>query len=81
MDAPWTGERVRPFIRVLAWVFVLCAIVAFAGLLYALYKEGPPSSGRTGGSIFGTVAACYLLLVFLKVAITGRAPKGWMPWR
>lgn len=81
MDAPWSGERVRPFIRVLAWVFVLCAIVAFAGLLHALYKEGPPSFDQIGGSVFGAVAAFYLLLVFLKVAITGHAPKGWMPWR
>lgn len=81
MDAPWSGERVKPFIRVLAWIFVSCAVIAFAGSLYALYEEGPPSFDQMGGGVFGAIAALYLLLVFLKVAITGHAPRGWIPWR
>jgi len=81
MDAPWSGEKIRPFIRALAWLFVLCAIVAFIGMLYTLYKEGPPNLNQVAGSALGTIATFYLLLLFTKVAITGRAPTGWAPWK
>ena len=80
-DAPWSGERVGRVIRALAWVFVLCAIVAFAGVLHSAYTEGFPGSYQMGGSMFSAVAAFYLFLVFLKVALTGHAPKSWIPWR
>ncbi|WP_445769231.1 hypothetical protein [Rheinheimera sp.] len=80
-DTPWSGEKVGGFFRALAWVFVLCATVAFSSVLYALYKEGFHGVAQIDGSMFGAVIAFYLFLVFLKVAVTGHAPQGWIPWR
>ena len=80
-DAPWSGEKIGTFIRALAWIFVLCAIVAFSSFLYSQYKEGFHGFDQMGSSMFGAVAAFYLFLLFLKVAVTGHAPKGWIPWR
>lgn len=81
MDAPWSGERVNPIIRALAWIYVMCGIVAFAGVLYVLYLKGFPGFDIMNGSIFGIIAAFYLFLVFFKVAISGHAPRSWIPWR
>lgn len=80
-DAPWSGEKIGRFFRALAWVFVLCVIIAFTSVLYSLYKEGFHSFDQNDGSMFGAAVAFYLFLVFLKVSVTGHAPKGWIPWR
>jgi nucleoside permease NupC len=82
MDAPWTGEKVNLIIRCLAIVFVICAIIAFGiiliGLLERDYAKFP---NLDFGSIIGVISAPYCFLLFLKVALTGYAPKYWIPWK
>lgn len=80
MKAPWSGDKVSTFIRILAWFFVLCATFAIGGSIYFSYKDGLPKIEDFRG-LFGAVSGVYLYFVFLKVALSGKAPLGWIPWR
>ena len=80
LKAPWANQPVGPFIRVLAWVFVACGFFAYGGLTYFTVKEGVPTSLPLEflGLLVGTL---YMLAIFLFVAIKGKAPSGWVPWK
>jgi Trk-type K+ transport system membrane component len=82
MEAPWKGEKVTPFIRILAIIFIICGLFAFCSLLYAFFERGNVSSDNLDfRSLFGMLSAPYCFLLFLKVAVTGHAPKSWIPWK
>lgn len=81
MKAPWSGERVNPFIRVLAWVFSFCAVVALGGGIFAIFTEGFPRIDQVSSHLFGMICGIYLFPVFLRVAFTGHAPSSWIPWK
>ena len=82
MDAPWNGEKVNLFIRSLAIIFVICALFAFGSLLYALFESDvSPFTDLDLRALFGMLAAPYCFLLFLKVAVTGHAPRTWLPWK
>jgi hypothetical protein len=82
MDAPWTGEKVSIVIRCLAIVFVLCAIIAFGIMFIDFFERGYGNfSNLDFISIIGMISAPYCFLLFLKVALTGYAPKSWIPWK
>jgi hypothetical protein len=78
--APWANQSVGPFMRLLAWIFVSCALCALGIAAYVTVQEGLPHENVifTGGMLVGCT---YLAAVFARVAITGRAPSGWVPWR
>ena len=78
--APWSNQRVGLFVRVLAWVFVLTALFVISSSIYFAIKEGIPNDLRleTIAVAFGTV---YITALFARVAISGRAPSGWLPWK
>ncbi len=82
MEAPWNGEKVNLFIRCLAILFVICALVVFCGLFFELLKEGEINIGRIDfRAVIGMVSAPYCFLLFLNVAVTGHAPTSWIPWK
>ena len=86
MDAPWKGEKVSGFIRVLSWVFIVCALFAFGWMFYFGLARGEGFSVESANTgfleiAFGFASACYIFLLFTKVAVTGFAPKSWVPWR
>ncbi|NMP33134.1 hypothetical protein HII17_16365 [Thalassotalea sp. M1531] len=81
MEAPWNGEKVNSFVRILAIVFIICGIFAFSSLVNALFETGEFGfSNLDFRMIIGMLAAPYCFLLFLKVAVTGYAPKSWVPW-
>jgi len=82
MEAPWNGEKVHLFIRSLAIIFVICALIAFSGLLFGLFDRGEINFNNLDfSSVIGMASAPYCFLLFLKVAVTGHAPKSWIPWK
>ncbi len=82
MQAPWNGEKVNLFIRSLAIIFIICALIAFSSLLIAFFERGNVSFDNLDfRAVFGMLSAPYCFLLFLKVAVTGHAPKSWIPWK
>ena len=69
----------HPAIRGPAWLLVVTALVGFAGALYTIAKAG--WSDVWPLRLYPSMAGCvYLSIVFLFVALKGRAPAGWIPW-
>ena len=82
MEAPRNGEKVSLFIRILAIIFIICGLIAFCSLLFALFERGNVNFDNLGfRDVFGMLSAPYCFLLFLKVAVTGHAPKSWIPWK
>lgn len=82
MKAPWNGEKVNVLIRFLAIAFVICAVIVFVGLLFELLTEGEVNIDIIDfRTVIGMVGAPYYFLLFLKVAVTGKAPTSWIPWK
>lgn len=80
LNAPWAKQSVGPFARFLAWVFVICGLFAFSAGAYFTVIEGFPTDMPL--EFLGLlVGGFYLLTVFLFVALKGKAPSGWLPWR
>ena len=78
LKAPWSNQKVTPFVRGLAWVFVSCAAFSFSGAIYFTLKEGLPTVSPV--KFLGlTLLSLYLSAVFLFVAVKGKAPSGWAP--
>ncbi|GHF94463.1 hypothetical protein [Thalassotalea marina] len=78
MAPPWHGEKVNLFIRLLAIVFILCALIAFRSLVEHRDDIFIDADWR---DYIGLMFAPYVFLLFLKVAVTGYAPKTWLPWK
>jgi len=78
--APWSNQRVGLIVRVLAWVFVLTALFAISSFTYFSIKEGIPDD-QTLESFAVAFGTLYITALFARVAISGRAPSGWLPWK
>jgi hypothetical protein len=82
MEAPWKGEKVNVVIRCLAIIFVVLAFIAFGGGVITFLETGEITFNKIDFRIvIGMVSAPYCFLLFLKVAVTGYAPKSWVPWK
>jgi hypothetical protein len=80
LNAPWSGQKVGVVIRVLAWVFILCSLVSLGAFVYYIFKDGVAKEHLL--FIFGAgLAMLYITILFAHVAIYGKAPNGWLPWR
>jgi hypothetical protein len=80
LQLPWSNQPVRPFVRWLAWVFVACDGVAISLVGYFSVREGIAAQDVT--FVLGTLALMlFFLLLFGRVALTGTAPVGWVPWK
>lgn len=69
------GKKVATFSRVLAWVVVACSVLAAAGWIVTIRKNGWPSSW--GETVLALLSASLVFPLFLFVAWTGRSPR-WM---
>jgi hypothetical protein len=82
MEAPWSGEKVSLFIRVLAIIFIFCGLIVFCSLLFSFFERRNVSFDNLDfKNVFGMLSAIYCFLLFFKVAVTGHAPKSWIPWK
>ena len=78
--APWANQTVGPFVRFLAWVYVICGVVVVSAGIYFSVVEDVPA--RLPTEAIGLVfASAYIFAIFLFVALRGRAPSGWLPWK
>jgi hypothetical protein len=76
----WSNQPVRPFVRFLAWVFISADALALCLVSYFSATEGVGREQLT--FTFGMVALMlYSLLLVGRVALTGKAPTGWVPWK
>jgi hypothetical protein len=82
-QAPWANQQVKPSVRFFAWIFVACAMFALGGMFYFTIKEGVGDVGYyLAAEIFvGIVGIAYMAGIFLHVAVKGKAPSGWLPWK
>ena len=78
--APWSNQRVGIFIRILAWIYVLAAVFVVASVIYFTLKDGLPEN-LTLGAIGFALLYLYMMMLFARVAISGKAPSGWLPWK
>ncbi|QOL24979.1 hypothetical protein LP316_11765 [Thalassotalea sp. LPB0316] len=78
MNPPWNGEKVNLFIRLLAITFIVCALFAFNALIE---KGNLTTVGGDWRDYIAIAFTPYCFILFLKVAITGHAPKTWLPWK
>ena len=79
LQAPWSGQVVRPSMRWLAWVVVLLGAFSLAMFGVVTMMDGfSQESLRLFGP--GSIGVLYMVLVFGRAAYTGRAPRGWLPW-
>lgn len=80
LAAPWANQTVGSAARFLAWVFVLCGLFALSAGVYFTVTEGFPTEMPL--QFVGIMASSlYILAIFLFVAIKGKAPSGWLPWK
>ena len=76
----WSNQAVSPFMRFLALAFVACALLALigAGVNFANTGHLPDMESR---SPFDFLMYAYLLVLFTYVAVKGKAPSTWIPWK
>jgi hypothetical membrane protein len=78
--APWANQKVGSVSSYLAWLFVLCGIFAFSVGVYFTVTEDLRVEMPL--HFFAVMAgSVYILAIFLFVAIKGKAPSGWLPWK
>jgi len=78
--APWADQKVRGPVRFAACFFLLAVGVGLMGLVASLFREGLPrdlSWNLVGALVF----MVYGTWLFGYVAIRGKAPPGWLPWK
>jgi hypothetical protein len=78
-EAPWAGQHVGPFVRVLAWLVSFAGLFAAGALIYFTALEGVGTDLSLGVCAMA-LGALYVVLLMLYVALKGRAPSGWLPW-
>ena len=78
--APWSGQRVSLAVRAGAGFFVIIGAVV-ALFLGSAYLTGGKALEVTLVDVAGALLAVYVSILFGRVAITGRAPRGWIPWQ
>jgi hypothetical protein len=78
--APWYGRRVSLVTRVGAGFLAACFLIATI-YVSSPYVTGSKSLDLSVQDIANAALFAYALALFARVALTGHAPKGWMPWQ
>ncbi|WP_162926306.1 hypothetical protein [Teredinibacter purpureus] len=76
---PWSGQSVKKWIRVLAWVWVVL-LVLFTPLAFWLAIQDGIVKENIPGVLAAIAGELYMTVLFAHVAFRGRAPVGWFPW-
>jgi len=79
-QAPWADQKVGSFIRLLAWIFIVCGIISLLIIVYFSFVEGV-SKEYIATFLLPVIGISYFSLLFGHVAIKGKAPSGWLPWK
>lgn len=81
LKAPWSNQRVSMVVRIGAWFFVLCGIVALVSATYLSAIKGVRYEDLWVVLVMYP-GILYFLWLFGHVALRGQAPPGWLPrWR
>jgi hypothetical protein len=76
---PWSGQVVKMWIRVLAWIWVIIVVMIAPFVFWFGFKEG--ISIEDIPFVLGVAAVeIYMTMLFAHVAFRGRAPIRWFPW-
>lgn len=78
--APWSGQRVGKDVRAGAVFLSACFLFVVIDVLLQ-YIAGDNPLDLSIKNIVVTVLYGYVATIFLRVALTGHSPKGWIPWR
>ena len=76
MAQPDEHPKVSTFYRVLAWVFVVCSILALASGVM-LFRAGQPLSLSWAEIVLGAMGLLLIVPAAFAVAFTGRPPRWW----
>jgi len=77
--APWANQSVRPLIRIAAALFTLCGVLACGIAIDALFEGDFESASAELFWMLPLIA--YMTILFANVAMRGRAPASWLPWK
>ena len=78
---PWSGQPVRPWVRVLAWIFVILALLGGIGAaIFVTLEGGVPIEELPLLALF-LAGELYFICLLAHVGIKGVAPTSWLPWR
>ncbi|MDX1401348.1 MAG: hypothetical protein R3245_05460 [Kiloniellales bacterium] len=78
---PWAGQSVRPWVRVLAWTFVLLAVLSGVGAALLTRREGGVPFENLPLFLLFVIGEIYFVVLLGHVGIKGVAPSSWLPWR
>ena len=78
--APWSNQKVGLLARLLAFLFLAFGLFTVCTYAYLVIFEGL-SISISALDVVTVIAIIYMTLLFGRVALTGKAPKGWLPWR
>ena len=72
---PWSGNTVRPWVRAMAWFFLMCAVFALVSSVVRLVSEGglPLQDWLAVAGVI--LAELYLSIIFAHVAVRGAATR------
>jgi hypothetical protein len=78
---PWSGQPVRLWVRILAWIFVILALLAGIGAaVFITLEGGVPREDLPSLGLF-LVGELYFVCLLAHVGIKGVAPTSWLPWK
>ncbi len=76
---PWSNQKVGLLARVLAFLFVAFGLVSASAYVYLVIFAGLIIE-ISALDIITLIGIVYMVLLFGRIALTGKAPKGWLPW-
>ena len=77
---PWSGQSVRPWVRFLAWIFLILALLAGVAAAFLIIRDGKITAEQLP-VIFFLIGEMYFFALLLHVVIKGVAPTTWLPWK
>ena len=80
LDPPWSNQPVSAVVRVGAWFFVLCGVVALAATVFLSMVQGVRDDEMWLALVM-IPAIIYSVWLVGYTAWHGRAPAGWLPAR
>ncbi len=78
---PWSGQSVRPWIRFLAWIFVVIALLGAVGAAVFITLEGGVAREELLVLGLALVGELYFVSVLSYIGVKGVAPSSWLPWK
>ena len=74
----WSNQPVSGLGRFLAWFLLGLFFLALAGYAFAAILGDPINIELSSGSLLGAI---YVFPFLWRMAVRGKYPAGWFPWR